>query len=57
MKRVFAVIFCLSLTFSIVIMSAETVSGAGLGSRVKKQVGYVKRKSRKVYHRSKRGTR
>ena len=55
MKKIFAIVFSLSLILSLVVLSAEPASAAGM--MAKKQVGYMKRKTRKVYHRSKRGTR
>lgn len=54
MKKIFAVVFSLSLAFSAIAFgnipsSAETKLS-------KPQVGYIKRKSKKVYYRTKTGT-
>lgn len=54
MKRIFALVFSFSLMLSLVVLSAEPA--AALGISVKKQVGYLKRKTKKIYHRSKNGT-
>jgi hypothetical protein len=54
MKKLFAIVFSLSLFLSLVAFSAEPASAAGMNA--KKQMGYLKRKTKKVYYRSKRGT-
>ena len=54
MKKLFAIVFSLSLMLSLVVLSAEPASAAGMYA--KRQVGYMKRKTKKVYYRSKRGT-
>ena len=54
MKKLFAIVFSLSLILSLVVLSAETASAAGMFP--KKQVGYLKRKTKKVSHRTKVGT-
>ena len=54
MKKLFAIVFSLSLTLSLVVFSAESVSASGMYAKA--QVGYLKRKTKKVYYRSKHGT-
>jgi len=54
MKKLFAIVFSLSLTLSLVVFSAESASASGMYAKA--QVGYLKRKTKKVYYRSKRGT-
>jgi len=54
MKKVFAILFSISLLTSVFLFDAATVSAAP--TIAKSQVGYLKRKTRKVYYRSKRGT-
>jgi hypothetical protein len=54
MKKLFAIVFSLSLIFSLVVFSAEPASAAV--KYAKAQVGYLKRKTKKVYYRSKHGT-
>jgi hypothetical protein len=54
MKKLFAIVFSFSLMLSLVVLSAETASAAEMLAA--KQVGYLKRKTKKVYYRSKRGT-
>jgi hypothetical protein len=54
MKKLFAILFSISLLSSVVLFEAGTVSAAPAVAR--SQVGYLKRKSKKVYYRSKRGT-
>ena len=54
MKKLIAIVFSVSLMLSLVVLSAEPASAAGMYAN--KQVGYMKRKTKKVYYRSKRGT-
>ena len=54
MKKLFAIVFSLSLILSLVVFSAEPASAAGMYAKA--QVGYLKRKTKKVYYRSKHGT-
>jgi hypothetical protein len=55
MKKLNTLVLSISLLFSTAVFAAKPVSGAAFGAV--SQIGYVKRKSRKVYYRSKRGTR
>jgi len=54
MKKIFAIIFGASLTLSIFTFSGVSASAAVNIS--KPQVGYLKRKTKKVYYRTKNGT-
>jgi len=54
MKKIFAIVFSLSLTLSVVAFGNVALSAATKLS--KPQVGYIKRKSKKVYYRTKNGT-
>ena len=54
MKKLVTVIFSVSLAISFVIIGNESVSAASVSSVP--QVGYLKRKTKKVYHRTKSGT-
>ena len=55
MKKLFAVLFSISLSLSLLVLGGEPVNAAGMSSST--QVGYIKRKSKKVYVRTKHGTR
>ena len=54
MKKLIAIIFSISMALSIVFVSQTPVSAAGISTP---QVGYIKRKSKKVYYRTKNGVR
>ena len=54
MKKIFAIVFSLTLVLSVIALGNVTSSAATKLS--KPQVGYLKRKSKKVYYRTKNGT-
>ena len=54
MKKILAIVFAVSIAVSTLVLAGISASAASLGA--KSQVGYIKRKSRKVYRRSKHGT-
>jgi hypothetical protein len=54
MKKILAITFSISMAMSVVFVSHNSVAAAGVSSP---QVGYIKRKSRKVYYRTKNGVR
>ena len=54
MKKLLALVFAISISMSILVFGGVTVSASALSG--KSQIGYMKRKSKKVYRRSKHGT-
>ena len=54
MKKLLVIVFSFSLGFSVVVLGNVSASAESLNAKT--QVGYIKRKSRKVYYRSKHGT-
>jgi hypothetical protein len=54
MKKLLTIIFCVSLITSIVVLGNVSVLATTINSGP--QIGYLKRKTKKVYYRTKRGT-
>lgn len=54
MKKLLALVFAVSISMSILAFGSVSTSAASLTPNP--QVGYIKRKSKKVYRRSKHGT-
>ena len=54
MKRLLAVVFTVSISMSVTVFGSVAVSTNSVSA--KSQVGYIKRKSKKVYRRGKHGT-
>jgi len=54
MKKVLAVIFSVSMAITVVVVGNDSASAASV--LAKSQINYLKRKTKKVYHRTKAGT-
>ena len=54
MKKILVVVFSVSLSISVVFAGNVAASAASVAA--KSQVGYIKRKSKKVYYRTKHGS-
>jgi len=54
MKKVLAVVFSVSMTISVFVVGNVSASAASISA--KSQVNYIKRKTKKVYRRTKAGT-
>ncbi|HYJ90526.1 MAG TPA: hypothetical protein VEV84_04405 [Pyrinomonadaceae bacterium] len=54
MKKILAIVFAVSISISMMVFGSVRASANSLSA--KNQVGYIKRKSRKIYYRSKHGT-
>lgn len=54
MKKILAIVFAVSISMSVLVFGSETAEASSLSAR--SQIGYVKRKSKKIYRRSKHGT-
>ena len=54
MKKLLVIVFSISLGLSVTFLGSISVPAESLSAKA--QVGYIKRKSRKVYYRSKHGT-
>ena len=54
MKKILAVVFSFSLLLASVVFCDVTASAASMGAKT--QIGYLKRKTKKVAHRTKTGT-
>ena len=54
MKKLLTIVFCVSLITSIVVLGNVSVLATTINSGP--QIGYLKRKTKKVYYRTKRGT-
>ena len=54
MKKLLVIVFSVSLGLSVTLLGNITTAAESLSAKA--QIGYVKRKSKKVYYRSKHGT-
>lgn len=54
MKKLLSILFAAALTFSIIVIGNISAGATSMGAIG--QVKYIKRKSRKVYHRTKHGS-